>query len=119
MVIKILNLDKCINKIGDMSKVPMKEPVTKATQLVQRTAKELAPKDTGYLMRSIRRKIESRGNWALGKVWTTTEYAPYQEFGTSKMNPNPFMRPALGLHKKHIQEGFQDYVKTYLSNYKK
>jgi HK97 gp10 family phage protein len=119
MVIKVLNIDKCIKKFEGISKVPMKAPTQKATQLVQKTAKLLSPVDTGYLRRSIRRKTDSKGNGAIGRVWTTTEYAIYQEFGTSKMKAHPFMRPALERNNKVIQEGFEKYINTYLSKYKK
>jgi len=119
MVIKVLNLNKCISKFEDIAKVPLEKPIMKATQMVQKTAKEIAPKDTGYLMRSIRRETIGKGRNAYGRVWTTTEYAPYQEFGTSKMKAQPFLRPALGLHKYDIQNGIKEFIRTYLSNYKK
>ena len=51
--------------------------VGKACALVERTAKQKAPKDTGELRRSITSKIIIEGNDATGVVYTPLEYAPY------------------------------------------
>lgn len=97
-----------------------------ACALVERTAKQLAPKDNGELRRSITSKVE--GNE--GIVFTPLEYAPYVEFGTglfaevagrtdvpwcykddegnwhstSGQKPQPFMRPALDQNRTEILE---------------
>lgn len=89
--------------------------------LVERKAKEKAPKDTGALKRSITSKVEREGDDYVGYVFTPLEYAPYVEYGTglfaekggrqdvpwhyqddegnwhttSGQHPQPFMRPAL------------------------
>lgn len=94
--------------------------------LVERTAKELAPKDNGELRRSITSKVE--GN--VGIVFTPLEYAPYVEFGTglfaetagrkdvpwcyqddegewhstSGQKPQPFLRPALEQNRANIKK---------------
>ena len=93
----------------------------KACALVERSAKEKAPKGTGELRRSITSRIEKDGNDVIGIVYTPLEYAPYVEFGTglfaenggrtdvpwcyqddkgewhstSGQHPQPYMRPAL------------------------
>ena len=51
--------------------------VGKACALVERSAKQKAPKDTGELRRSITSKIIIEGNDATGVVYTPLEYAPY------------------------------------------
>jgi HK97 gp10 family phage protein len=97
-----------------------------ACALVERTAKQLAPKDNGELRRSITSKVE--GNE--GIVFTPLEYAPYVEFGTglfaevagrkdvpwcyqdeegewhstSGQKPQPFMRPALDQNRTETLE---------------
>lgn len=106
----------------------------RACALVERSAKEKAPKDTGALRRSITSKVE--GNQ--GIVYTPLEYAPYVEYGTglfaekggrknvpwhyqddkgewhatSGQKPQPFMKPALDENREEIirilQEGFGD-----------
>ena len=77
-------------------------------------AKELAPVDLGQLRNSIMYKTplkkggfnDSEGKRAVAEitpiplpneayVGANTEYAPYQEFGTRKMAPQPYLRPAI------------------------
>lgn len=96
----------------------------KACALIERSAKEKAPKDTGELRRSITSKVEN----GEGVVFTPLEYAPYVEFGTglfaesggrmdvpwnyqndkgewistSGQKPQPFMRPALNENREEI-----------------
>lgn len=119
MVIQVLNLDKCIAKFDKMKDVDMKPFITKATQLVQRTAKDNAPVDTGYLKRSIGREVIGKGKGVYGRVYTSTEYAPYQEFGTYKMIAHPFLFPALQRHRKDIQDGAKEYMKEFLAKFRK
>lgn len=136
MVIKVLNLNKCIEDFEKAKNINLYPVIKTATQLVQNTAKDLAPKDTGRLFRSIHRKVYDKGINSYGRVFTNVEYASYQEFGYSrvikkgeslfggkvlaKKNINvvyagkPFMRPALERHKELIQKGVKDYIKTYL-----
>jgi HK97 gp10 family phage protein len=62
---------------------------------VEATAKRLCPVDTGRLRSSITHElgVDSRG--LVGTVGTNVTYAPYVEFGTSRMRAQPFLRPAL------------------------
>lgn len=95
----------------------------KACAIVERAAKQNAPKGTGELRNSITSEvvIDDEGNVS-GLVFTPLEYAPYVEYGTglfaeegngrkdvpwnyrddegnwhstSGMKPRPFLRPAL------------------------
>lgn len=100
----------------------------KACALVERSAKQKAPKGTGELRNSITSKVERDGGDLVGVVFTPLEYAPYVEFGTglfaekggrtdvpwcyqddegewhstSGMHPHPFMRPALNENREKI-----------------
>ena len=58
---------------------------------VESDAKKNAPVLTGRLRSSITHEVKS----GIGKVGTNVEYAPYQEFGTSKMKAHPYLYPAL------------------------
>lgn len=112
MVIAIKNLDRVIKKFDRVGMVDVKPYITKATQLVQRTAKQMSPKKTGHLKRNINRRVVGEGNTVVGIVYNPVEYASYQEFGTSKMRPHPFMRPALRVHEKTIEKGLIEYLRT-------
>jgi HK97 gp10 family phage protein len=97
----------------------------KACALVERSAKQKAPKDSGDLRRFITSKVEN----GRGIIFTPLEYAPYVEYGTglfaedggrsdvpwhykddegvwhttSGQKPQPFMRPALNENREEIK----------------
>ena len=86
--------------------------IIEATRKVQRTAKDLAPVDTGVLKGSIRTKKYPKEQ--SGVVYTTVEYAPYQEFGTSRMSAQPFMIPAMNINRAGINQSMKKYLKEQL-----
>lgn len=113
---------EAIEEVGDIG--DLQQTLGKCCAMVERTAKQLAPKDTGALRRSITSKVEG----TKGIVFTPLEYAPYVEFGTglfaetqgradvpwcyqddegvwhstSGQKPQPFMRPALNQNRADI-----------------
>ena len=109
----------------------LNEILTDACLLVERSAKQKAPKGSGELRRSITSKVEGEE----GIVYTPLEYAPYVEFGTglfaengngrtdvpwvyrddegnfhstSGMQPHPYMRPALDENREEIIRMFRE-----------
>lgn len=77
--VEVQGLDKIITKLDEMaSGQDMAQRLGLACALVERAAKEKAPKDNGELRRSITSKVEG----TVGIVFTPLEYAPYVEFGT-------------------------------------
>ena len=67
---------------GIASKDKCAEAMGKCCAIVERSAKQKAPKDTGALRRSITSKVETAGRDVKGIVFTPLEYAPYREYGT-------------------------------------
>lgn len=63
---------------------------------VQADAQAMAPVDTGNLRNSISTTVTGDGRFAAmsGEVGPTVEYGVFQELGTSRMGPQPFMAPA-------------------------
>ena len=57
--------------------------LTDATLIVERSAKQKAPKGT------ISQSITSMVNGLIGTVYTPVEYAPYVEYGTGKFSTHP------------------------------
>ena len=135
MSIELEGLNEVLNSIDlftDTDK--LNAAIGKACALVEREAKQKAPKGNGDLRRSITSKV----NDLEGVVYTPLEYAPYVEFGTglfaesggrtdvpwcykddegewhttSGMKPHPFMRPALNENRSKIIE----IVKEGLTN---
>jgi HK97 gp10 family phage protein len=60
----------------------------------QATAQSHAPVRTGLLRASISHEVIQTGDLVVGRVYTNTEYAIYQEYGTRYHAPHPFMAPA-------------------------
>ena len=83
-----------------------------AAKKVESDAKTLAPYKTGTLRRSITTSdpIKSGGD-VYCKVGTDVEYAPYQEYGTSRIPAHPYLHPALDANKGEIAEKIRDALK--------
>jgi HK97 gp10 family phage protein len=123
--VKVEGLDSIMSKIDEIaSGEEIAERLGIACALVERAAKEEAPKDNGELRRSITSKVEG----TVGIIFTPLEYAPYVEYGTglfaetegrkdvpwcyqdeegewhstSGQKPQPFMRPALDKNRTTI-----------------
>lgn len=124
--IEFRGMDDVLAMLDDRGKIEnVQKALEKACLLVERTAKQKAPKDTGELRRSITSKVEGLE----GIVYTPLEYAPYVEYGTglfaeeggrtdvpwayedeetgeliwtSGQHPKPFMRPALDENREEI-----------------
>ena len=124
-MIEFEGLDEVLEEIESLADTgELEATLGKACALVERSAKELAPKDTGALRRSIASKVEGTE----GIIYTPLEYAPYIEYGTglfaenggradvpwnykddkgewhstSGIKPQPFMRPALNQNRENI-----------------
>ena len=119
-----------LNKMSD--EAALKKSLETAALLVERSAREKAPKDTGALRRSITSKVEGLE----GIIYTPLEYAPYIEYGTglfaegngrkdvpwnyqddkgnwhstSGLKPQPFMRPSLDENRQKILEILKEGV---------
>ena len=123
--VEVQGLDSILAKIDDIaSGQDIIQRLGQACALVERAAKEKAPKDNGELRRSITSKVEG----TVGIVFTPLEYAPYVEYGTglfaevqgrkdvpwcyqddegewhstSGQKPQPFLRPALNDNRTEI-----------------
>lgn len=121
------NVTEALEDLVDIS--DMERALGRACALVERSAKQKAPKGNGELRRSITSKVEREGGDFVGVVYTPLEYAPYVEFGTglfaesggrkdvpwcyqddegewhstSGMKPQPFLRPALNENREQIK----------------
>lgn len=127
--VEIIGADKIIEKMKDIADPEKyKQALLTCCLLVERTAKQKAPKGTGELQRSIQSRVEEDNGDLIGVVYTNLEYAPYVEFGTglfaeeggrldvpwnyqddegvwhttSGMKPQPYLRPALNENREEI-----------------
>lgn len=118
----IEEIEKSIDKITNPKQV--EKALQRACAIVERSAKQNAPKGNGELRRSITSRVDNLE----GVVFTPLEYAPYVEYGTglfaeeggrtdvpwsyqddegewhstSGMPPSPYMRPALNQNREQI-----------------
>lgn len=137
MAIEFEGLDeilKSLDKLADTQQ--LNDTMGQVCALVERDAKQKAPKDTGALARSIQSKVENNNNSIQGVVFTPLEYGAYVEFGTGLFaesggrtdvpwsyqddegnwhttkgqKPQPYMRPAIDNNREKIvrmiKEGF-------------
>ena len=132
---RIEGTNHIIESIGNIADVQKLEQLMgQACAIVERAAKEKAPKDTGALRRSITSKVEVIDDSITGVVYTPLEYAPYVEYGTglfaeeggridvpwnyqddkgvwhstSGQKPQPYMRPALEENREKIKRLFKE-----------
>lgn len=125
--------EKLMERLDKMSnEAELKKSLETAALLVEKSATQKAPKDTGALCRSITSKVEGLE----GIVYTPLEYAPYIEYGTglfaegngrkdvpwnyqddkgnwhstSGLKPQPFMRPSLDENRQKILEILKEGV---------
>ncbi|MDO8614622.1 MAG: hypothetical protein Q7T33_02660 [Dehalococcoidia bacterium] len=69
--------------------------------------------DTGTLVSRIRTDYSRLGE-LVGVVRASTAYAAALEYGTPRMEPRPFMRPALANRRKQIIAGLEAEVRAVL-----
>ena len=111
----------------------MQKGMLQAVTMVQESATDKAPSDTGNLKRSIDFEVEQDGSE--GVVFSNCEYAPYVEIGTgihstkgtgrktawryhgshgwvtTKGNPaQPFLKPAVDENKSNISKCFEGLI---------
>lgn len=126
---KLEGMDALVSRLESLSnEEELRAAMAKACALVERSAKQKAPKGNGELRRSITSEIKNDGVDMVGIVYTPLEYAPYVEFGTglfaeeggrkdvpwcyqddegnwhttSGRHPHPFLRPALEENREEI-----------------
>jgi HK97 gp10 family phage protein len=92
----------------------LKVAIEEGSIIVEGQAATLAPVDTGLLRKSINHRIIDRKGYPVGQIGTNVEYAPFQEFGTSKMKPQPFLLPALNQKRAQVKEVIARRLKTAL-----
>ena len=139
MAIEIEGIDKVLKRLEKLSNTEnIEKAMGKVCAVVEAAAKQNAPKDTGALRNSITSKVENKGGYIEGVIFTPLEYAPYVEYGTglfaesggrkdvpwnyqddkgewhstSGQKPQPFMRPAIEDNRNKIIEILGEGIKN-------
>jgi len=81
----------------------LKKGLTILGQEAERSAKSLAPVDTGNLRRSITYDVGRDFKGWFMRYGTNVEYGIYQELGTRFHPPHPYLRPTLEVLKRFIR----------------
>jgi HK97 gp10 family phage protein len=139
MSIELQGLEEIMKKLNELEDVKSaKRALGQACALVERSAKQKAPKGTGELRRSITSEVREGADGLEGVIFTPLEYAPYVEYGTglfaenggrtdvpwcykddqgewhstSGQHPQPFMRPALDENREEIIRILKEAIKN-------
>lgn len=140
MTVEIKGLDEIVGRFEKMADTSQIEAAMgKCCALVERSAKQKAPKDEGTLRNSIQSEVKSGESNVVGVVFTPLEYAPYVEFGTGLFaengngrktgwayedeetgetiwtrgqRPQPYLRPALNENRSKIIEILEGSIKN-------
>ena len=80
---------------------------------VGKSAPDFVPNDVGGTYSDVGGK-EIKPHSATLLVGTNVSYATHQEYGTSKMAGQPFLRPALAENEKAVQKEIGDAVKVLI-----
>lgn len=122
------------DKVFKEIKEKLKDPIKKSCLSIERSAKTMCPVDTGRLRASITTnwswsgitrtgvkkpaqsddgigKPEANENELIGVTGTNVRYGPYVELGTSKMEAQSYLRPALEMNIEKIKKYFENIIK--------
>ena len=140
MAIEFEGLDEILDSLDKLADTKqLNDTMGQVCALVERDAKQNAPKDTGALARSIQSKVENNNGSIQGVVFTPLEYAPYVEFGTGLFaesggrtdvpwsyqddegnwhttkgqSPQPYMRPAIDNNREKIVRMIRDGIASH------
>ena len=82
-------------------------------RIVETHSKILCPVDTGFLRNSI---TVDEVTPVQAIIAPHTDYAEHVEFGTSRMEAQPYMRPALDEHENEIVQAVRDTVAAFVES---
>ncbi len=83
------------------------QKIEKGLIMIESDAKRLVRVDTGRLRSSLTHEIEVVGNKIIGRTGTNVNYAIPQEYGTSRMSAQPYLRPSLKKNIPRIRQSFR------------
>ena len=92
-------LKKALRKNEQEAKRKMRLAAQAGGKEIEADASNKVPVLTGNLKRSIHTEVEDEGDNVNALIGTDVEYAPFVEYGTSKMNAQPYLRPAFDAKK--------------------
>jgi HK97 gp10 family phage protein len=96
-------LQEKLKKINKSATNDIEQALIDSALIVEQDAKLSVPVDTGRLRQGISHELKDSGtNAPYAEVGTNVTYAPYVEYGSSKMAARPFLFPAYNNNKQRI-----------------
>lgn len=86
------------------------QAIGKTAHDIERDAKLIVPVDTGFLRNSITSDIDPLS----AEIGPTAKYGEYVEDGTSRQEPQPYMRPAYDRNKDGLVRALEQIVGDFL-----
>lgn len=86
--------------------------VREGSLLIENDAKTMSPVKTGNNRRSIHSDVVDSGNLIAAKIGPSTDYGVYLEFGTRRMAPRPYMRPAFEGNRDNVTAVIKSNVQS-------
>jgi len=113
--VKWSGLDKLMEELGATAEATVDAAASAmktTTGQVQATAKQIAPKRTGYMANNISvEPVKKTATSVTGTVDAKADYSSFVEFGTYKMAAEPFMRPAVSAAQSFFIKTTMDKLK--------
>jgi len=102
-----------LRNYSSKAETAVEKAILKGALIVEGDAKRRCPVDTGYLRASITHQFFNNGSTGepFALVGSNVEYAPHQEYGTSKMSAQPFLRPAFEQNIAAIKSAVKEAAK--------
>jgi len=98
----------------------LRKAFTESIADFEKQVKIRTPVDTGRLRNSIHvESVNTDGEVWEGIVGTDVEYAPFVEYGTSKMAPRAMFRHGKGIAEKRMRKKIQQALKMGIQEYLK
>ena len=104
------NLDRLA---GAERRQAQRDGLEAGARIVETHSKILCPVDTGFLRNSI---TVDEVTPVQAIIAPHTDYAEHVEFGTSRMEAQPYMRPALDEHEHEIVQAVSDTVSAFVES---
>ena len=100
-------LNRAIKRLGDTYRSEFKMALYDAGEIVRKDALERIPKRTGDAAKTIEMKVGEMRDGTMYAIITAgggeQYYVTFLEFGTSKMQARPFLRPAIKENRTEIK----------------
>ena len=127
--VELVGIDRLIARLGKASETldpKTIEGLSEVADKIVSDAKTMVPIETGSLQKSICKQhhvsegnihnigVSSGGYVTNPKTGRIVNYAAHVEYGTSKMAPKPYLRPALEANRQSLTEVLREKVEESL-----